>query len=45
MYNGRDWEYRFYDDAASLALVKGEFPDYLKAYLSLSKVERSVFFR
>ena len=42
----QDWEIRFYDDAACLAFVQREFPEYLHAYVSLPKdVERSDFFR
>ncbi len=45
-HNGDAWEHRFYDDAACLALVRGEYPQYLKAYLALPKdIERSDFFR
>ena len=41
-----DWDIRFYDDAACLAFVRSEFPEYLAAYKSLPKnVERSDFFR
>ena len=41
-----EWELRFYDDAACLAFVQREFPEYLHAYVSLPKdVERSDFFR
>ncbi|QDZ23394.1 glycosyltransferase [Chloropicon primus] len=40
------WEIRFYDDEACLNFVKQEFPEYVKAYVTLPKsVERSDFFR
>ena len=41
-----DWDLRFYDDAACLAFVRTEFPEWLAAYKGLPKdVERSDFFR
>ena len=40
------WRARFYDDAACVAFVRSEFPEYYDAYVSLPKdVERSDFFR
>lgn len=40
------WQTRFYDDAACVAFVESEFPEYYDAYTSLPKdVERSDFFR
>ena len=45
LHNGNDWEHRFYDDDARLAMVKGEFPEYLDMYLALMAEERSYFFR
>jgi|LauGreDrversion4_1035100.scaffolds.fasta_scaffold949382_2 hypothetical protein len=43
-YNG-EWDQRLYADDASLAMVKGEFPEYLDAYMRLPKGQRSYFFR
>ncbi len=34
-HNGHAWQYRLYDEAARMALVRHEFPEYLKAYLAL----------
>jgi hypothetical protein len=44
--NGGTWQVRLYHDEACLTFVRGEFPEYLEAYMSLPKdVERADFFK
>eukprot|EP00775_Hariotina_reticulata_P008242 gene8242-8432_t len=44
--NGHNWQVRFYHDEACSTFVRGEFPEYLEAYMSLPKdIERADFFK